>query len=169
MSTTYRSLANHQFKSTFIIDSSTDAYWASNVTNWDELTLMSWILQIREVIIIRNLTVVILINSFYQTQFFRLSRICINSDQINTINFDQIEYQIITISFDLIEYLKCQKNSSRKDRFSKHSRDHSHSSDHEQSLSKNVHHHQLSSQTSVIKNFSELYAMNQARSSLISM
>jgi hypothetical protein len=109
------------------------------------------------------------------------TRICINFDQINTISFDQIEYQIITKSFDLIEYSKCQKNNLRKDRFLKHPRDnprdHSHPRDnlhlldHDQLLSKNVHHssknahhHLLPNQMSAIKNFSESYEMNQARS-----
>jgi hypothetical protein len=126
----------------------------------------------------------VLSNFFNLVHFFVSTRICISFDQINTINFDQIEYQIITInfdqieyqiitiSFDLIEYSKCEKNNSRKDRLSKHShsRDHLHSRDylhllnHDQLLSKNVHHHQLKNQMSTIKNFSESCEMNQARS-----
>jgi hypothetical protein len=130
-----------------------------------------------EVIIIQNLTVITLSSRFIKLSvLFILSfsfasafRICINFDQINTISFDQIEYQIITISFDLIES-KCQKSNSRKDRFLKHFRDNFHSRDnfhlldHDHFLNKNAHHHLLSNQTLMIKNFSESCEMNQARS-----
>jgi hypothetical protein len=184
MSTTYKSLTSHQFKShSSLIQALThterrvsrieiNLHWSVRSFRSDYF----W-----EIIIIQISLLLFLSNRFIKLSvlftlsfsFASASRICINFDQINTINLDQIEYQIITISFDLIES-KCQKNNSRKDRFLKHLRDnfrdHSHSRDylhfldHDQLLSKNVHHHLLSKQTSTIKNFSESCEMNQARS-----
>ncbi len=163
MSITYRLLASHQFKShSSSIQALThterrvsrievNSHWSVRFFRSDYL----W-----EIIIIQISLLLLLskshccysyqsaLSNFQSRSFFRLySSICISFDSINTISFDLIESKCQKNNSRIES--KCQKNNSRKDRFLKHSRDNSrdnfHSRDHDQLLSKNVHHHLLSS------------------------